>query len=95
MFDETFKHARKDLISKRLEEIRSGRWRDIAERHDAAHRVNKTWCIGVSWDLCSKEDLLDILEVCYPVSQKNMSDANIYEVFWATVTGNDLPALLR
>lgn len=77
MFDETFRHAREDLIKKRMEEIRNGEWRHIAERHDAAHRAKKTWCIGVSWDLCSKEDLLDILEVCKLSLSEYVSKANI------------------
>ncbi|KAH9484539.1 Fanconi-associated nuclease 1-like protein [Psilocybe cubensis] len=62
MFEETFKDARKDLIDRRLDEIRNGNWRDIAEKHDNAYREKKTWCIGVNWDLCTREELLDILE---------------------------------
>ncbi|KDR73715.1 hypothetical protein GALMADRAFT_251523 [Galerina marginata CBS 339.88] len=62
MFEESFYRARKDLIDKRLEEISNDGWREILQKHDDAYRKDKTWCIGVSWDLCSKEDLFDIFE---------------------------------
>lgn len=66
MFEDTFYHARKELIDARLKEIKNGGWKEILQRHDDAYREKKTWCIGVSWDLCSKEDLMDIFEVCLP-----------------------------
>ncbi|KAF9561143.1 hypothetical protein CPC08DRAFT_635815 [Agrocybe pediades] len=62
IFEDTFYYARKELILKRLDEIKADKWREILERHDDAYRPKQTGCIGVSWDLCTKEDFLDIFE---------------------------------
>ena len=63
MFEETFYYARKELVDKRLAEIRSGRGIEIFQRHDGMYREKKTWCLCVSWDVCSSEDLHEILGV--------------------------------
>ncbi|PPQ74783.1 hypothetical protein CVT26_004891 [Gymnopilus dilepis] len=64
MFEDTFYHARKDLIDARLKEIQEGDagWQKILQRHDDAYREKRTWCIGIHWDLCSKEELFDIFK---------------------------------
>ncbi|KAF8912179.1 VRR-NUC domain-containing protein [Gymnopilus junonius] len=62
MFEDTFYHARKERIDARLKEIKDDDWRKYLQRHEDAYREKKTWCIGVSWELCSKEDLLTIFE---------------------------------
>ncbi|KIM48589.1 hypothetical protein M413DRAFT_20952 [Hebeloma cylindrosporum] len=61
MFEETFYYARKELVDKRLAEIRDGRGIEIFQRHDGMYREKKTWCLCVSWDMCSSEDLHEIL----------------------------------
>jgi hypothetical protein len=66
--EETFYHARKELIDKRLEEVRQGQTREILEKHDDAHREKNTWCVGVQWDICTKQDLVEIVEVGRPSS---------------------------
>jgi Fanconi-associated nuclease 1 len=65
MFEETFYYARKELVDERLAEIRGGRGIEIFQRHDGMYREKKTWCLCVSWDVCSSEDLREILGVCW------------------------------
>ncbi|KAL0946548.1 hypothetical protein HGRIS_012753 [Hohenbuehelia grisea] len=60
--DEIFYYARKDLIEVRLKEIRNGWAKSIVEKHDTAHREKATWCVGVRWDFCERDDLLEITE---------------------------------
>lgn len=64
--EETFYYARKEMIDRRLEEIKEGQAQEILEQHDDAYREKSTWCVGVQWDLCGKQDLLEIVEVCIP-----------------------------
>ncbi|KAH0583471.1 hypothetical protein H2248_009100 [Termitomyces sp. 'cryptogamus'] len=60
---DSFYRARKGLIDTRLQEIQQkGRAWEIVEHHDDLYREKNTWCIGVRWDICPKEDLLDIVE---------------------------------
>lgn len=61
--EDSFYFARKELIDRRLQEIRCGRAVEILDRHDRTYRSTNTWCVGVRWDLCSKEDLREIVEV--------------------------------
>lgn len=61
--DEIFYYARKDIADVRLKEIRGGWAKDIIEKHDKMHREKKTWCVGMSWDLCECSDLIEIAEV--------------------------------
>lgn len=59
---DSFYDARADHIKARLAEIKAGEaLRLVMDR--AAEREKQTWCIGVSWDLCTHEELLEILEV--------------------------------
>ncbi|KAG6887392.1 hypothetical protein C0992_012438 [Termitomyces sp. T32_za158] len=63
MAHDSFYRARKELIDTRLEEIKQrGRAWEIVKHHDDLYRAKNTWCIGVRWDICTKEDLLDIVE---------------------------------
>lgn len=64
MFEDSFFYARKGLIDTRLSELREGTAREILQRHDDMYREKKTWCLCVSWDVCSKEDLVEVVEVC-------------------------------
>ncbi|TFK63345.1 hypothetical protein BDN72DRAFT_847701 [Pluteus cervinus] len=54
--------ARKVLIDARLEEIKAGRAKEILERHDTEYRPKKSWGVGVKWELCEREDLVEIVE---------------------------------
>lgn len=64
IFDDTFYHARQELIETRLDQICGDNARKIIEAVDEAHRERGTWCLGVRWDLFPMEDLLEIAEVC-------------------------------
>jgi len=64
--EDTFYYARKDLIEARLAEIEDGRGPEILQRHDEQYRGKETWCVGLSWDLCGREDLVDIVKVTFP-----------------------------
>ena len=54
------------MIEARLAEIRDGKAPEILQRHDGQYREKETWCVGVSWELCEQEDLLDIVKVYSP-----------------------------
>ena len=69
--EDTFYYARKDLIEARLAEIRDGKASEILLRHDEQYREKETWCVGVSWELCEREDLLDIVKVYSPSAFKS------------------------
>lgn len=74
MAHDSFYRARKSLIDRRLEEIKQkGRASEIVKRHYDLYRVKNTWCIGVRWDICTKEDLLDIVEVSQMFSIESIS----------------------
>lgn len=62
IFEDTFYHAREELIEKRLDEISGNNARQIIQNVDDEHRERGTWCLGVRWDLFPKEDLLEIAE---------------------------------
>lgn len=61
--EDSFYCARKEMIEQRLSELREGKAREILERHDDKYRAKETWCVGVRWDLCPKQDLVEIVEV--------------------------------
>lgn len=63
LFYDSFYRARKEGIDERLQEIQDGKAREILEKHDKAHRDYATICVGVNWEVCSREDLLDIVDV--------------------------------
>ncbi|KAI0282107.1 VRR-NUC domain-containing protein [Russula aff. rugulosa BPL654] len=62
IFEDTFYHAREDLIENRLDEISRNNARQIIQNVDDEHRERETWCLGVRWELFPKEDLLEIAE---------------------------------
>ncbi|KAF5386729.1 hypothetical protein D9615_001528 [Tricholomella constricta] len=61
--EDSFYRARKESIDARLEDIKKkGQAQEFLRRHDDLYRENKTWCVGVRWDICEKQDLLEIVE---------------------------------
>jgi len=50
-------------IDKRLLDLEQDLARQLLLDADDKHRANKTWCVGVRWDLFEKQDLLEIVEV--------------------------------
>lgn len=60
---DSFYRARKKIIDKRLQELKDGKGREILQKHDETYRDKMVVCVGVSWDLCAREDLLDIVDV--------------------------------
>ncbi|KAF9053139.1 hypothetical protein BJ165DRAFT_1339846 [Panaeolus papilionaceus] len=62
MFEDAFYYARKQLIEARLAQIRGGKFCEILSRHDDQYRPKGTWCLGVNWELCTKQELLQIVE---------------------------------
>ncbi|KAF9025775.1 hypothetical protein BDZ89DRAFT_1068019 [Hymenopellis radicata] len=80
--EDSFYYARKELIDKRLRELRAGLALEILERHDRTYRPTNTWCVGVRWDLCTKEDLREIVE-CFSGS----SLATICQLFCEDYSG--------
>jgi fanconi-associated nuclease 1 len=63
--EDSFYFARQDLIEKRLREIEAGKSGNIIEAIDLQHRDKGTLCTGVRWDLFTREDLLDVVDVSY------------------------------
>ncbi|KAG8217794.1 putative fanconi-associated nuclease 1 [Butyriboletus roseoflavus] len=59
--EDSFYHARKDSMEKRLAAIEAGKGADLVRAVDAEHRASGTWCVGVRWDLFSSQDLVDIV----------------------------------
>lgn len=66
--EDTFYASRKDIIDKRFMDIKEGKAKDILIKHDNMYRPHNTWCTGVRWDICSQNDLVEIVLVmlCYP-----------------------------
>ncbi|PPQ99096.1 hypothetical protein CVT24_009363 [Panaeolus cyanescens] len=62
MFEDAFYYARKRLIEDRLAQIRAGEACEILTRHDDQYRPKGTWCLGVNWERCTKQELLQIVE---------------------------------
>lgn len=66
---DTFYRARKEEIECRLLELKdTQRAVEILQQRDERERESKTWCVGVRWDICEREDLIDIVKVrdlCY------------------------------
>ena len=65
---DTFYLARRDLIDARLDEIAAGHAPEIGlatwDRESAA----KTWCVGLRWDLLTREDWEEILAYWEPAA---------------------------
>jgi len=62
IFHDTFFFSRLSLIESRLDRIRKTGGRQIIEEVDARERERMTVCIGMRWDLFSRQDLCDIAE---------------------------------
>ncbi|CAA7270985.1 unnamed protein product [Cyclocybe aegerita] len=62
IWSDSFYLARKALIDQRLEVIRQGGGRDILHEHDDLYRERQFICAGVTWDICKRDDLLDIVD---------------------------------
>ena len=94
--EDKFYYARKDLIEARLAEIRDGKASEILQRHDEQFREKETWCVGLSWELCEREDLLDIVEVySYSPTFNTNKGTNLGIVPRWKVLVNDLQVVLR
>lgn len=65
MFHDSFYRARKRRISERLEELRNGEAPSILEKHDRKYREQNVLSVAVNWDLCTQEELLEIIKVSY------------------------------
>ena len=63
LMEDSFYYARKELVEARLAEVKQGSAKAILESHDDKYREKNTWCVGVRWDICEKQDLLEIVEV--------------------------------
>lgn len=62
MFHDTFFQARKELIEARLAELEANKARTLLETVDDRERPRKTVCIGLRWDMFSKEDLCEVVD---------------------------------
>lgn len=66
--EDSFYRARREAIESRLEDIQQkGRASEIIAENDGKYREKKVWCVGVRWDICERQDLLEIAEVHYPI----------------------------
>ncbi|KAF8310540.1 hypothetical protein DL93DRAFT_1584990 [Clavulina sp. PMI_390] len=59
---DSFYFARKKEIDTRLKEIEDGEASRIARETDQRERKLNTFAIGAAWDLCTKEETLEIIE---------------------------------
>ncbi|KAJ7270030.1 VRR-NUC domain-containing protein [Mycena haematopus] len=60
--EDSFYYARRERMEERLSEITNDQARTILAKNDERYREGKTCCIGVRWDICGREDLLEIVE---------------------------------
>ncbi|KAJ6497648.1 VRR-NUC domain-containing protein [Mycena sanguinolenta] len=60
--EDSFYYARQDSMEKRLRDINNGQGPTILAGNDELHREKKTCCIGVHWDICERQDLLEVVE---------------------------------
>lgn len=60
---DSFYFARKAEIDALLKEIENGEAVRIARTTDERERKLNTFAIGAAWDLCTKEESLEIIEV--------------------------------
>ncbi len=63
LVEDSFYYAREEMIERRLTELADGKACDILARHENLYRENKTWCVGVRWDVCGAQELAEIVEV--------------------------------
>ncbi|KAJ3844806.1 hypothetical protein F5878DRAFT_600961 [Lentinula raphanica] len=62
LVEDSFYYARKEMIDTRLKELKDGKALEILRKHDQLYRESKTWCVGVRWDVCEREELAEIVE---------------------------------
>ncbi|KAJ3720822.1 hypothetical protein DFJ43DRAFT_1204778 [Lentinula guzmanii] len=62
LVEDSFYYSRKEIIESRLKELKDGKALDILEKHERLYRESKTWCVGVRWDVCGKDELAEIVE---------------------------------
>ncbi|KAF8178661.1 hypothetical protein K438DRAFT_1681003 [Mycena galopus ATCC 62051] len=60
--EDSFYYARQERLDERLSDIKAGRAQTILADNDDRYRAEKTCCIGVNWDICGREDLIEIVE---------------------------------
>jgi Fanconi-associated nuclease 1 len=75
--EDCFYYAREGLIKERLGEIEEGKAQEIVEKVDEEHRAKATLCVGVRWDLFTREDLLEIVDVSHAL---HISCSSTYSV---------------
>jgi len=63
---DSFYFARKSDVEARLKEIEDGEGIRIARETDERERKHNTFAIGAAWDLCTKEDVIEIIQVGTP-----------------------------
>ncbi|KAJ7125136.1 VRR-NUC domain-containing protein [Mycena epipterygia] len=60
--ENSFYRARRERIENRLTEIRDGQAQSILKDNDERHRELKRCCIGISWEMCGQDELVQIVE---------------------------------
>ncbi|KAF8205535.1 hypothetical protein K438DRAFT_1963974 [Mycena galopus ATCC 62051] len=60
MCEGTFLPSRRDPIELRLCEIKDGHAVEFVKLHDSEHRNSNVAAVGVRWDLCPREDLVEV-----------------------------------
>lgn len=94
--EDTFYFSRKNLIDRRLQEIRDGMAPTFIERFDDQHRPTRTWCVGVRWDLFEKQELLEIAKVSSINSAScNSNTMDGVSVPWRRWSSNYLSTSMR
>jgi hypothetical protein len=94
LFYDSFYRARKEMINERLLEIQDGKAREILEKHDNTYRDKAIMCVGVNWEFCSREDLLDIVDV-RSISSGVSKPHSVFVVHRGSDTIDHLPDFLR
>ncbi|KAF9068946.1 hypothetical protein BDP27DRAFT_1294387 [Rhodocollybia butyracea] len=62
LVEDSFYYAREEIIKARLKEIRSGSALEIVGQHDNLYRAQGTHCVGLKWNVCTKEELAEIVD---------------------------------
>lgn len=67
---DSFYFARRAEIDLRLKEIEDGEGARIAREIDERERKLNTFAIGAAWDLCTREDAVEIIQVWFPTTSR-------------------------
>ncbi|PCH37697.1 hypothetical protein WOLCODRAFT_113993 [Wolfiporia cocos MD-104 SS10] len=62
LVDDTFLYSRQDLIEKRIAELEAGQAEQVLTHIYDENFERGTWCVGVRWDLFTREELLEIVK---------------------------------